>query len=214
MGAFVKLLSSRIWNFVPANACLSFVHEELARWNSGGIDESIVSNVEPRFLRFTCHKEDMRMRVLIAEKDPNGRRLLEQVMRLEGYEVFLAECGKGVKRMVRELKPDIVLLNVFYPLNSGAEALDRIKVRCNWRAEPALLVTCVGKCDELAGQGGTSIFDRLPSNLKIRIVERIQRLCSGFKQIKRRSSGGGGFAVERMFSLNELDAHRLMIAAM
>lgn len=146
------------------------------------------------------------MRVLIAERDPFGRRLLEQVLRLEGYEIFVAGCAKGAKRMVRELRPDIVLMNVFYPLHPGSEPLAQIKVRCNHGADPALLVSCMGKCDRLVARTGASIFDRLPSNLKIRVVDRILRLCYALKQFKRRSAGQCKLKVDGMFSLNELES--------
>ena len=151
------------------------------------------------------------MRVLIVEKDPNGRRLLEQLIRLDGYEVFIAECAKGAKRMVRELRPDIFLMNVFYPLHADSEALEQIKVRCNKGSNPSLLVSCMGKCDRLIGRTGASIFDRLPSNLKIRIVDRILRLCFGLKQFKRRSVGQCRLKVDSLFTLNELESQLLLM---
>jgi len=151
------------------------------------------------------------MRVLIVEKDPFGRRLLEQIIRLEGYEVFIAECAKGAKRMARELRPDVMLMNVFYPLHADSEPLEQIKVRCNKSADPSLLVSCMGKCDRLSARSGASIFDRLPSNLKIRIVDRILRLCYGLKQFKRKSVGQCRLKVDSIFSLNDLESQRLLM---
>ena len=151
------------------------------------------------------------MRILIAEKDANGRRLLEQIMRMEGYEVFIAECGKRAKKLIRKIRPDIILMNVFYPQPSSGEPLEQIKILCNKGPDPVICVTCMGKCDEYnfkaeAGESGDAMFDRLPSNLKIRIVDRIQRLCVALERFKRWSSKEKGLSLEKTFSLIELES--------
>lgn len=151
------------------------------------------------------------MRVLIAEKDPNGCRLLEQILRLEGHDVFIARSGKRAKRMISKLKPDIVLMNVFYPLHTDVEPLEQIKVRCNRSADPVLLVSCMGKCDRLGSDPEESIFDRLPSSWKISIVDKIQRLCYGLHQFKLRSLGQCRLRLEKALSLKELESQQVLM---
>ncbi|MEN6587020.1 MAG: hypothetical protein ABFE02_13355, partial [Sulfuricella sp.] len=56
-----------------------------------------------------------------------------------------------------------------------------------------------------------SIFDRLPSNLKIRIVDRILRLCYGLKQFKRKSVGQCRLNVDSIFSLNDLESQPVLM---
>lgn len=157
------------------------------------------------------------MRILIAEKDPVGRRLLEQMMRMEGYEIFLLDRNKQTKNLINEIKPDVVLMNVFNPLQSGAEPLEQIKIRCNGEADPVIYVTCLGQCNGLDLMGEMtestlSLFDRLPSTLKIHIVDNIQRLCIALKQLKRWAGKGRGQYLEKIFSMDELESYSLMQA--
>ncbi|MEN6584850.1 MAG: response regulator [Sulfuricella sp.] len=157
------------------------------------------------------------MRILIAEKDPVGRRLLEQMMRMEGYEVFTPDRNKPAKDLINELRPDIVLMNVFNPLQSGSEPLDQIKIRCNEGPDPVIYVTCIGRCNGLDSMVETndtspSLFDRLPSKLKMHIVDNIQRLCIALKLLKRWAERGISSSLEKTFSIEELESYSLMRA--
>lgn len=154
------------------------------------------------------------MRILIAEKDPNGQRLLEQMMRLEGYEVFMARPGRQAKNLISELEPDIILMNVFNPLQAGNEPLERVRICCNEGKDSTLYVTCIGQCNALNSTDDTcesshSLFDHLPASLKMNIVERIQRLCIALKQLKRWLVTQSGFSLEKTFSLDELESFAL-----
>lgn len=155
------------------------------------------------------------MRIFIVEKDPVGRRLLEQMMRMEGYEVFTFHHGAHAKNLIQEIRPDIVLMNVFSPLQSGAEPLEKIKLRCNEATDPVIFVTCLGQCDGWGNMSdvydsNVSLFDSLPSRLKMHIVDNIQRLGISLKQIKRRSRKGLDTNMEKTFSMDELESYSLM----
>lgn len=157
------------------------------------------------------------MRILIAEKDPVGRRLLEQMMRMEGYEVFVLDRDKQAKNLINEIRPDIILMNVFNPLQSGTEPLEQIRIRCNEGPDPVIYVTCIGRCDGLdftadMNDSTTSLFDRLPARLKMHIVDNIQRLCIALKQLKRWAGKGKSFCLEKTFSMDELESYSLMRA--
>lgn len=156
------------------------------------------------------------MRVLIAEKDPNGRRLLAQMMRMEGYDVFVTDLARQTKSQIAELQPDIVLANVF-TLNSGYEPLERVRVCYKEDMASRIYVTCIGQCDELnitenAGEASHAQFDHLPSNLKISIAERVQRLCIALKQLKRWLVTQSSFNLEKTFSLDELESFALKMS--
>ena len=155
------------------------------------------------------------MRILIAERDPVGRRLLEQMMRMEGYEVFLLERNKQSKNFINEIKPDIILMNVFNPLQSGTEPLEQIKIRCNKGPDPVIYVSCMGRCEDLDSMANIndstpSLFDRLPATLKMHIVGNIQRLCIALKQIKRCAGKGIRLSLEKTFSMDELESYSLI----
>jgi two-component system cell cycle response regulator len=65
--------------------------------------------------------------VLLVEDSASQRAVIAHRLRLGGYEVSLASDGLDCLRMLGELRPDIVLLDVVMPGIDGWETLDRIR---------------------------------------------------------------------------------------
>ena len=120
-----------------------------------------------------------------------------------------------LKKLIRNVRPDIILMNVFYPLHAGSEPLDQIRVHCNGGAEPVVFVTCAGRCWEqlvsAPSETPNARFDKLPSGLKIRVVEKIQRLCAELIRCKRRSGKKTGLPISKTFSLNEFESINTLV---
>lgn len=73
--------------------------------------------------------------MLIAEHDQELNLLIEPVLRHEGYEVSLAREGREVLRLIREERPDFIILDRMIPSMGG------IQICKNIRKEPALSET-------------------------------------------------------------------------
>ena len=54
-------------------------------------------------------------RVLIADDDPVALRLLRLLLGHEGYQLEFVETGEAVLNAARELRPDLLLLDVNLP---------------------------------------------------------------------------------------------------
>ena len=65
-------------------------------------------------------------RVLIADDEPSIRKLYERELKREGYEVHIASSGEEALKLVREVKPDLVVMDIRMPGMDGIEALNRI----------------------------------------------------------------------------------------
>src|SRR5512135_3205870 len=112
------------------------------------------------------------MRILVAEKDKNGRRLLDQMLRMDGHEVYVAEEGVHALSLLQEIKPDVVLMNMFRSLHSERQPVGQISVHCQEEISPVVFMTSNGTCDVLEnfmaeGSEQEGDFDRLPLKVKI-----------------------------------------------
>jgi len=67
------------------------------------------------------------VRVTIADDEATGRRLLERLLSLEGYEVVSAKNGREAVDLFGSESPDLVLMDVMMPELDGYEATRRIK---------------------------------------------------------------------------------------
>ena len=77
--------------------------------------------------------------VLVAEDNANTRKLMETVLRREGYEVFSATDGVEALQVMDEQHIDIVLLDITMPNMDGYEFTREL--RENGNNTPILMVT-------------------------------------------------------------------------
>lgn len=67
-------------------------------------------------------------RVAIVEDDPDARRLLRRVLQARGeYQIFEAAGGRDGIELVRQHRPDLVLLDLMMPEVDGFEVLEAIR---------------------------------------------------------------------------------------
>lgn len=135
------------------------------------------------------------MHILIAEKSLIGRRILSRLLKLEGHEVSIAESGSHALHLLKETRPEIVLLNVFQCMYSSDETQPgKISVSVSDsgdEAMPVVLVTSSRGGSNLAefmspnNQYCEAAFDLLPTKVKSGIMDRIQQMCSALKQSSR-----------------------------
>ena len=89
-------------------------------------------------------------RVLVVDDEPNITELVSIGLRYEGFDVSSAHDGRGALRAVRELKPELVILDVTMPDIDGLEVVRRMRAENIWM--PVIFLTArdaVG--DKIAG---------------------------------------------------------------
>jgi DNA-binding response OmpR family regulator len=64
--------------------------------------------------------------ILVVEDDPDVSRLTEFILR-DNFEIITAHDGRSGLEKVRELKPDLVLLDIYMAGLSGFEVCRRLK---------------------------------------------------------------------------------------
>jgi len=82
-------------------------------------------------------------RVLIVEDDPAILRGLKDNLTAESYEVATATDGEAGYRLVREQKPDLVVLDLMLPRLSGYEVCRKLRQEGN--TVPILMLTARGE---------------------------------------------------------------------
>ena len=85
------------------------------------------------------------MRVLIVEDDPEARKVLSLILKLDGYEISTAPGGAEAVQVMTTMIPDLLLLDVMMPDMDGYQV-------CGWvRSNPATtavpVVMLSGKAD-------------------------------------------------------------------
>ncbi len=89
--------------------------------------------------------------IFVVEDEPDVRELLRVTLEGDGHVVKTAQNGVAAKRIIENLKPDLILLDVGMPGIDGFELARRIR---ETSAVPIIFVTAaVAEADQLRGFG-------------------------------------------------------------
>ncbi|MEO6423144.1 MAG: EAL domain-containing protein [Candidatus Nitrotoga sp.] len=85
--------------------------------------------------------------ILIVDDEPKNRRLLEVLLKPEGYLTVMAGNGEEALAMVDEIPPDLILLDVMMPGMDGYEVAVKLKANPATRNIPIIMLSALGDHD-------------------------------------------------------------------
>jgi DNA-binding NarL/FixJ family response regulator len=90
--------------------------------------------------------------VLVIEDEPEMRRNIARLLKLEGYDAVVAEDGLAGLKLARERKPDLILCDVMMPEMDGHGVLRALRHDPEMRSVPFIFLTARGeKSDQRGG---------------------------------------------------------------
>ena len=79
--------------------------------------------------------------ILVVEDNEKNRKLVRDVLTFTGYRLAEAETGEDGVRLARELRPDLILMDIQLPGINGIAALAQIREDPTLRHIPVIAVT-------------------------------------------------------------------------
>jgi CheY-like chemotaxis protein/AraC-like DNA-binding protein len=102
----------------------------------------------------TVDGSDRTYRVLVVDDEPEGLRLMLELMRGFGLDLATALNAEVGLRNARRLLPDLILLDIMLPDGNGLELCRRLKARPETAEIPVIFLTArVDLADKVAGFG-------------------------------------------------------------
>lgn len=128
-------------------------------------------------------RPDAPARILVVDDESQNLDLLEAMLTASGYDVLLAGGGEEALRIARELKPDLILLDLMMPGLSGFEVCARVKTDPQTGGIPVLFVTGLNQISDkeraLAAGGDdflTKPFQRAELVTRVEALLRVRHL--------------------------------------
>ncbi len=98
---------------------------------------------------------DEHIKILVIEDEERIRAVLKYNLEFDGFEVHLAEEGKTGLRMVREIKPDLILLDWMMPEMDGLQVLSELKHDEATKDIPVFMLTA----KSMMGEVGRALYE-------------------------------------------------------
>lgn len=100
----------------------------------------------------TTRHTTMKPTVLVVEDEEALSMLLQYNLEKEGYNVVATADGEEAAMLVREIEPDLILLDWMLPSLSGIELCRRLRSRSETRNLPIVMITARGEeADRIRG---------------------------------------------------------------
>lgn len=80
-------------------------------------------------------------KILIVDDDPEIVRMIEEMLKMENYEVFSAHDGPHAIEKTNQNKIDLILLDIRMPIFSGLWFCNAFKQKPNTRDIPVVIVS-------------------------------------------------------------------------
>ena len=118
-------------------------------------------------------------RIVVADDDPIVVKFLSAVFQDEGYEVRTAEDGEKALQVIKEAKPDLVILDLVMPYHDGFEVCQQIRAAAETARVPVIILSMKEKEQDAlrAFEVGADDYVRKPFNA-LELVARARKLMN------------------------------------
>lgn len=119
----------------------------------------------------------MTSKILVIEDDPSILFLIRQTLQREGYEVVTATNGSEGLRLVYEIHPHLVVLDITMPGLNGHQVCHYLRSEASTKDLPIIMVTALSRPADQRRGFELGADDYLPKPFQLaELVTRVQSL--------------------------------------
>ena len=113
--------------------------------------------------------KNRRYKILVVDDDPQALDLIEAMLIPAGYYVLTLADSTRVINTAREVKPDLILLDIMMPFEDGYTILNKLKKGVNRSNIPIVMVSALADDGHkvIAGIDGASAYITKPIDKKV-----------------------------------------------
>ena len=171
MNLFQEALFNRFWRLLPGTP-LALLYGEESMTYYGKKKERVMNSKGV---------------VLLVEDQRGFRRIYEDVLSSDGYEVLTAEDGQIGWDSAKGKKPDVILLDLGLPKLSGLEVLQKIRADAQTRDIPVIIFSVTSEqadVDQALAMGANE-YSVKGFDTPRKVLERIEKLL-----VQRKTAAG------------------------
>ncbi|MEN6327378.1 MAG: response regulator, partial [Syntrophomonas sp.] len=139
-------------------------------------------------------------RILVVDDETYIVELVKFNLEKEGFKVIVAYDGLGALDMVREQRPDLIILDIMLPNMDGLEVCRNLKSDLNFHTIPIIMLTAKGEeVDTILGlEMGADDYIKKPFSPR-EMVARVKARLRALKILEAEKAMG-----KKVYVINEL----------
>ncbi len=94
---------------------------------------------------------DKSRNIMVVDDNPDIVTIVKTILEGKGYEVQCAYSGQEVFNLLKEQKPDLIVLDIMMPQMDGLEVLTRLKGEPSTATIPVILLTAKVQYEDVLG---------------------------------------------------------------
>ncbi len=123
--------------------------------------------------------ESMATQILIVDDEVNVTQLFSMMLEMEGYEAIVAHDVKGAIESIRLRPPQLILLDIMMPEESGLELCRYIRAHPELASIPVVIISAKTQLEEVQeGLGAGADSYLLKPISKKELIEAVQSALS------------------------------------
>lgn len=118
-------------------------------------------------------------RILVADDDPIVQQFVSSILVENRYEVFTASDGREALDLARELRPDLVVLDLIMPYRDGYEVLRLMQEKPETSKIPVIILSAKSREEDIIRglEAGAEDFMIKPFNA-LELVARARKILA------------------------------------
>jgi two-component system alkaline phosphatase synthesis response regulator PhoP len=94
---------------------------------------------------------DTKKSIMVVDDNPDIITIVRTILEGKGYGVFSASSGPELLALLKDQKPDLIILDIMMPEMDGLEVLTRLKGMADTATIPVILLTAKVQYEDVLG---------------------------------------------------------------
>jgi|SRR3990170_1663837 len=94
---------------------------------------------------------DTNKTIMVVDDNPDIITIVKTILEGKGYKVLSAASGAELLNMLKDQKPDLIILDIMMPEMDGLEVLSRLKAASDTATIPVILLTAKVQYEDVLG---------------------------------------------------------------
>lgn len=129
-------------------------------------------------------------KILIADDEPDILEIIQYNLQGEGYEVYTAKDGDEALIRAKQIKPDLIILDIMMPKKTGVEVCEILRTQPAFKETLIIFLTALS--DESSQMKGldTGADDYVSKPISPKLL--ISRVNALFRRVNKKDTGTNG----------------------